>query len=118
MVLISTPRSRSGTDVETAPCPPLGLPDGGHPPVAAIAREVRERVAGEELLRQQAEQLADAVDLHDMVIQRMFAAGLALDATIRLVHEPGLAERLGLVADELDAAIRELRGAIFGLGSA
>ena len=81
-------------------------------------RRVRERLADEELLREQAEQLAVAGDLHNMVIQRLFAAGLALDATIRLVHEPGLAERLGLVADELDAAIRELRGAIFGLRSA
>jgi signal transduction histidine kinase len=86
--------------------------------VAAIAREVRGRVADEELLRQQADRPAVAVDLHDMVIQRMFAAGLALEDTIRLVHEPELAERLGLVADELDAAIRELRGAIFGLRSA
>jgi signal transduction histidine kinase len=83
--------------------------------LVAIARDVQERVADEELLREQVEQLAVAEDLHDMVIQRMFAAGLALDATIRLVDEPGLAERLGLVVDELDAAIRELRGAIVGL---
>ena len=86
--------------------------------MAAIAREVRGRVPDEELLRQQAEQFAVAVDLADMVIQRMFAAGLALDATIRLVDEPGLGERLGLVADELDAAIREVRSTIIGLRSA
>ncbi len=82
--------------------------------MATIAREVRERLADEDLLRRQAEQLAVAEDLHDMVIQRMFAAGLALDATIRRVDEPGLAERLGLVADDLDATIRDLRGAVLG----
>jgi hypothetical protein len=46
----------------------------------------------------------------------MFAGGLAICNRIRLEDEPGLAERLGLVAAELDATIRELRGAIFGSG--
>lgn len=118
IVVATTTLRMSSTDVHVetpSPGPPLALPDGGQPSLVAIARDVREHLADEDLLRQQGEQLAVAEDLADMVIQHMFAAGLALDATIRLVDEPGLAERLGLVADELDAAIRDLRGAIFGL---
>ena len=121
MVAHTTSRkSSSDVPVETrSPDPPLGMPDGGHPPLVAAAPDLRERLVAEELLRLQAEQLAVANDrvgdVHDMVIQRIFIAGLALDDTIRLVDEPGLAERLGLVVDELDAAIGDLRGAILGL---
>ena len=97
----------------------MGLTDGGHPPLVAVAPDIRDRPVAEELLRLQAEQFAVANDrvgdVHDVVIQRIFIAGLALDATIRLVDEPRLAERLGFVVDKLDAVIRELRGATFGL---
>lgn len=112
-------KSSPDVPVETRSRPPLGLTDEGHPPLVAVAPDIRDRLVAEELLRLQAEQFAVANDrvgdVHDIVIQRIFIAGLALDATIRLGDEPRLAERLGFGVDKLDAVIRELRGATFGL---
>ena len=66
-----------------------------------------------------------ARDLHDRVIQRIFAAGLqvaALGRTARKIEQQygddaHLGESLNSVARELDMAIRELRNSIFELTS-
>lgn len=55
-----------------------------------------------------------ARDLHDKVIQRVFAAGMALQAAARLVDATA-AERIVAVVDELDATIAEVRSTIFAL---
>lgn len=55
-------------------------------------------------------------DIHDMVIQRLFAAGMSLQAVVALASPPMVAERVSTVVDELDDTIRELRSAIFQLG--
>lgn len=57
-----------------------------------------------------------ARDIHDMVIQRLFAAGMSLQAVVGLATPPMVAERVSNVVDELDDTIRELRSAIFQLG--
>ncbi len=44
-----------------------------------------------------------ARDLHDTVIQRLFAAGLSLQGLIRLVDDAPVVERLEATVDELDA---------------
>jgi signal transduction histidine kinase len=56
-------------------------------------------------------------DLHDLVIQRLFAVGLTLESSIRLATDPELSERLGRAVDDLDATIRDIRRTIFALGS-
>ena len=58
-----------------------------------------------------------ARDLHDTVIQRLFATGLSLQATIRLVGaDPGAAiERISTAVDDLDLTVKHIRSAIFGL---
>lgn len=56
-----------------------------------------------------------ARDLHDTVIQRLFAAGMTLEAATRLVSRDAVVERTLGVVDEIDGAIRELRAAIFDL---
>jgi signal transduction histidine kinase len=56
-----------------------------------------------------------ARDLHDTVIQRLFAIGLALQATVRLVNDPKVAERLMTAVDDLDTTVRDVRSAIFEL---
>ena len=56
-----------------------------------------------------------ARDLHDTVIQRLFAIGLGLQATIKLVSDPAVAARLSVAIDDLDTTVREVRGAIFDL---
>ncbi|MBI5087306.1 MAG: GAF domain-containing sensor histidine kinase [Actinobacteria bacterium] len=56
-----------------------------------------------------------ARDLHDTVIQRLFAIGLALQATVRLVNDPKVADRLMSAVDDLDTTVRDVRSAIFEL---
>jgi signal transduction histidine kinase len=53
-----------------------------------------------------------ARELHDSVIQRLFAAGLHLQAS---TNRPDIRERVSDVVDEIDEAIREIRGVIFTL---
>src|SRR5687767_3627268 len=56
-----------------------------------------------------------ARDLHDTVIQRLFAAGLTLQGTARLVGQPEVTARIEQVVEDLDVTIRHIRTAIFGL---
>ncbi len=53
-----------------------------------------------------------ARELHDSVIQRLFAAGLHLQASTDRLDTT---ERVTAVVDEIDEAIREIRGVIFTL---
>ncbi len=55
-----------------------------------------------------------ARDLHDTVIQRLFATGLSLQGLTRLTSEP-VSGRLASAIDDLDATIRQIRTVIFGL---
>ena len=56
-----------------------------------------------------------AQDLHDVVIQRLFAAGLNVQSLARFITDaPGLA-RIRTITDELDATIKELRDTIYSL---
>jgi signal transduction histidine kinase len=54
-------------------------------------------------------------DMHDLVIQRLFGTGLALEAAIGRVSDQSVRQRLHDVVDEIDAAIGDLRSSIFGL---
>ena len=56
-----------------------------------------------------------ARDLHDTVIQRLFATGLALQGAQRLTDRPELQERLAQAVDDLDVTVRQIRSAIFEL---
>uniref|UniRef100_UPI000DD37EC8 GAF domain-containing sensor histidine kinase n=1 Tax=Kribbella monticola TaxID=2185285 RepID=UPI000DD37EC8 len=57
-----------------------------------------------------------ARDLHDLVIQRLFATGLQLQGMHRMVR-PEVQERITRSVEDIDATIRDLRGAIFELQS-
>ncbi|MCW2818487.1 MAG: hypothetical protein JWR42_1274, partial [Marmoricola sp.] len=54
-------------------------------------------------------------DLHDLVIQRLFAVGLGLQAVSRSTSDPLTGEHLEGVVDDLDATIRDIRRSIFAL---
>jgi signal transduction histidine kinase len=56
-----------------------------------------------------------ARDLHDTVIQRLFATGLGLQGLARLVDNVEVADRIQGAVDDLDATIREIRSVIFEL---
>ena len=55
-----------------------------------------------------------ARDLHDTVIQRLFATGLSLQGASRLTVEPATSRVMAAV-DDLDTTIRQIRTVIFGL---
>jgi signal transduction histidine kinase len=58
-------------------------------------------------------------DLHDTVIQRLFATGLSLQATIRRAEDqPEVASRLERAVDDIDITVKEIRSTIFALHSA
>jgi len=56
-----------------------------------------------------------ARDLHDKVIQRLFATGMSLQATERLVVHKEVGDRVATAIDDLDATVREIRSTIFAL---
>ena len=55
-------------------------------------------------------------DLHDKVVQRLFAVGMALQGAMRLPDLDLVRERIDKVVDDLDATITEIRTTIFELG--
>lgn len=54
-------------------------------------------------------------DLHDVVIQRLFAAGLKLQALATEPRTTGLGPRIDDVVADLDVTIQDIRTTIFGL---
>lgn len=56
-----------------------------------------------------------ARDLHDHVIQRLFAIGLALQGTIARARAPEVRQRIAGCVDDLHSVIQEIRTAIFDL---
>lgn len=59
-----------------------------------------------------------ARDLHDTVIQRLFATGLTLQGTARLAGDnAAVVERVEAAVEELDVTIKHIRSAIFGLST-
>jgi len=82
---------------------------------AAIGLELAEH-------RKQAEQMAVfedrdriAKDLHDLVIQRLYATGMSLQGVTSMIKVPEVADRISRSVDALDDTIREIRSAIFAL---
>lgn len=55
-------------------------------------------------------------DLHDRVVQRLFALGMGLQATKRLPELDLVRERVDRAIDDVDATINEIRTTIFELG--
>ncbi|MGO9341563.1 MAG: GAF domain-containing sensor histidine kinase, partial [Acidimicrobiales bacterium] len=58
-----------------------------------------------------------ARDLHDTVIQRLFAVGLSLQSIAGAATSEGLADRLAAAISDLDDTIRQVRSSIYELGS-
>ncbi|GHB25356.1 histidine kinase [Streptomyces viridiviolaceus] len=56
-----------------------------------------------------------ARDLHDLVIQRLFATGMMLESAQRRAVVPEVREGVDRAVDELDVTIQEIRSAIFAL---
>ena len=115
---------RDGTElpVDISLSPLAGSRERG---VIAMVRDVTERLHAEAALRATSEllSLADereriARDLHDTVLQRLFGLGLELQALAIRTGKPELTDRVEEAVDEIDLIIREIRTAVFTLGSA
>ena len=107
------PRS---TTTHYVPATVEGAPAGFYVLVSDISTRNRVEHVLEESVRQMAlleERQRIAADLHDLVIQRLFAAGLDLAAAQR--GKPDAEERVARAAGAVDESIRELRGAIHSL---
>ncbi len=89
------------------------------PTVAALVlntRDITDRTLAVDQLRLAEERERIARDLHDVVIQRLFAIGLSLDSMSgRLAADD--ARQVVEAVDELHFTIRDIRGAIFSLRS-
>jgi signal transduction histidine kinase len=57
-----------------------------------------------------------ARDLHDRVVQRIFAVGMALQSAMRLPELGLVVDRVGKAVEDLDSTITEIRTTIFELG--
>jgi signal transduction histidine kinase len=82
---------------------------------AAIALELAESRRDAERLRLLEDRDRIAKDLHDVVIQRLFAVAMALTSIVRMVDRPEGSTRLRHAIDELDDTIRHIRSTIFAL---
>jgi len=58
-----------------------------------------------------------ARDLHDLVIQRLYATGMSLQGSISVISSPEVAQRVSGAVDALDETIKEIRSTIFALQS-
>jgi PAS domain S-box-containing protein len=95
--------------------------DGRHF-TAAIGRDMTEWMQTERRLEraQQRQALAEdreriARDLHDTVIQELFAAGMSLQSVLPDAGPERVAQRLSDTIDAIDDIIRQIRGTIFRL---
>jgi PAS domain S-box-containing protein len=116
-------RRRDGSDIPVEILLQAIRGDDGRPRrYVKIVRDITERLAAEERL-QRAEQHLRVVedreriarDLHDIVIQKLFASGMTLQAVTSRMTDEAQSRRLSEVIDDLDSTIREIRSVIFSL---
>lgn len=81
----------------------------------ALALELNEARAEAESARALEERHKLAQDLHDNVIQRLFATGVGLQALAGQSADPALADRLTRHIADLDETIDQIRTRVFGL---
>jgi signal transduction histidine kinase len=82
---------------------------------AAVALELAASRAEAERLSLYEDHDRIARDLHDLVIQRLYATGMSLEGTMSLITRPEVASRVTSAVDAMDETIKEIRAAIFGL---
>jgi signal transduction histidine kinase len=80
---------------------------------AALDKAARQRVARQLDVYEDRDRIAR--DLHDLVIQRVFAAGLALQSVLPRVGDPEVRRRVQGVVRQLDDTVRDIRTTIFDL---
>ncbi|MFF9568530.1 GAF domain-containing sensor histidine kinase [Streptomyces sp. NPDC014685] len=108
---LATPRARGGrpfTEAERT----LAIQFASQ---AALALMMAEAQRDRERLAVYEDRDRIARDLHDLVIQRLFATGMMLESAQRRSAETDVQTGVGRAVDELDVTIQEIRTAIFAL---
>ncbi|WP_430786299.1 GAF domain-containing protein [Actinoplanes sp. G11-F43] len=82
---------------------------------AALALELARAQEERELLAVLEDRERIARDLHDVVIQRLFATGMQLQGAMAPGVRPEVTQRINAAVDDLDATIRDIRRSIFEL---
>ena len=82
---------------------------------AAVALELADRRWDAERLTLLEDRDRIARDLHDTVIQRLFATAMGLMATMKITQKREVAVRVQRAVDDLDDTIRQIRSSIFAL---
>jgi signal transduction histidine kinase len=82
---------------------------------AAIALELAERRRDAERLVVLEDRDRIAKDLHDTVIQRLFAIAMTLMSAIKITQKRDVAVRVQRAVDDLDDTIRQIRSTVFAL---
>ena len=84
---------------------------------ASIALEVADRQEQRRLYELMADRERIARDLHDHVIQRLFAVGLSLQSQVAKIEAGPARDRVDQAVQQIDEAIADLRSSIFNLRS-
>jgi signal transduction histidine kinase len=82
---------------------------------AAIALELAATRAEAERLSVYEDRERIARDLHDLVIQRLYATGMSLEGTMPMITRPEVASRITHAVDAMDETIKDIRATIFEL---
>jgi signal transduction histidine kinase len=82
---------------------------------ASLALELADKQRQQRMLDLLADRDRIAGDLHDHVIQRLFAAGMGLQGIVRRISDPSARGRVTRVVGQLDETVREIRTSIFDL---
>jgi PAS domain S-box-containing protein len=116
-------RRRDGEDVPVEMVVQFDTSSGDETALfVAVVRDITERVHAQQQLFDTGRQLAlledrerIARDLHDRIIQRLFACGLSLQGIASGIDDDATVARLETTVDDIDESIRDLRTVIFGL---
>ncbi|MDU0293487.1 GAF domain-containing protein [Saccharothrix longispora] len=85
---------------------------------AAVALEFAENQRARRLVDLLEDRDRIARDLHDHVIQRLFATGMSLQGAVASIREPRVRERVQKAVVQLDETVLEIRTSIFDLQAA
>jgi signal transduction histidine kinase len=82
---------------------------------AAVAMELAARRSDAEQLSVLEDRDRIARDLHDLVIQRLYATGMSLEGTVPMATRREVADRIRSAVDAMDDTIKDIRATIFAL---
>jgi GAF domain-containing protein len=82
---------------------------------AGVALELAASRADAERLSLYQDRDRIARDLHDLVIQRLYATGMSLEGTMPMLTRPEVVSRISNAVDAMDQTIKEIRSTIYAL---